>query len=287
MSSRFLEIPLATQRSKFPRPELPAESPSRGTESPPPEPTQAQRPPTPRLQAHSEPPLVPSPVIQAPHNPTPTLFQQPQTHPMPHVPHPQQPLQASVSQPAVPVPPQAPSHAASAASPIQPFAQQSMSQQQGLATPHLQQQHPPSQSQVHSQYAQHGLPTHIDPTQNQTPHAPQHIPSSSQPQQNANAHSTYFRQAEAPYFHTPTPPAGQVQDSPYGAFGPLGQQGQHQAQAQHLGGFGGGEYGYGDNQRVSPYLFSGDVDRLFHRAFTSPMLNSLVLVIGMFWVTMT
>ncbi|KAJ8457584.1 hypothetical protein ONZ45_g18257 [Pleurotus djamor] len=67
-----------------------------------------------------------------------------------------------------------------------------------------------------------------------------------------NSHSNNRKMLGAadPFFHTPTPPAPQPQESAYGAFGQLGQQMQHQAQAQasHLGGFG-GDYGYGDNQR--------------------------------------
>ena len=55
-----------------------------------------------------------------------------------------------------------------------------------------------------------------------------------------------------PYFHTPTPPvSAQTQESPYGTFGQLGNQLGHQAQGSHLGGFGGGDYGYGESQRVS------------------------------------
>ncbi|KAG6843950.1 hypothetical protein H0H87_011456 [Tephrocybe sp. NHM501043] len=69
-------------------------------------------------------------------------------------------------------------------------------------------------------------------------------------------HSNYFGGraeaaggAAAPYFHTPTPPATQGHDSPYGSFGQLGGQPQHQ-QASHLGGFGAQDYNnYGDNQR--------------------------------------
>jgi hypothetical protein len=71
-----------------------------------------------------------------------------------------------------------------------------------------------------------------------------------QPLQSAT-HSSYFRQADgassAPYFHTPTPPAAQAQDSPYGSFGQLGGQGQHQ-QASHLGGFAASDYAYSESR---------------------------------------
>ena len=43
---------------------------------------------------------------------------------------------------------------------------------------------------------------------------------------------------------------GGSQESPYGTFGQLGSQIGHQAQGSHLGGFGGGDYGYGESQRV-------------------------------------
>ncbi|KAG9311012.1 hypothetical protein JVU11DRAFT_8908 [Chiua virens] len=105
-----------------------------------------------------------------------------------------------------------------------------------------QQQAPLTQHQVPThQYTHHGLPTHLDAAQNPVQQS-QHTAQPSQAQASA-AHSAYFRQAEAPYFHTPTPPAGQAQD--YNIFGQIGQQ----HQASHLGGFANNDYGYGDNQR--------------------------------------
>ncbi|KAJ8468465.1 hypothetical protein ONZ51_g9633 [Trametes cubensis] len=73
--------------------------------------------------------------------------------------------------------------------------------------------------------------------------------------QNIGGPSSYFRQPEAPYFHAPTPPVGQTQDSPYGSFGQLGQQVQHQGQGSHLGNFSGAEYGYGESQRQQQQNF--------------------------------
>ncbi|KAJ7058270.1 hypothetical protein C8F01DRAFT_1060523 [Mycena amicta] len=124
--------------------------------------------------------------------------------------------------------------------PQQQYMQQHMAAG-GYVPPHLQLQQQQQQQQSHShQYSQHGLPTHIDPSQ-------------PNPQlQAASAHSNYFRNehapaaASSPYFHAPTPPAGQTQDTPYGAFGQLGGQGQHQ-QGGHISGFG-QDYGH-DNQR--------------------------------------
>ncbi|KAG6867624.1 hypothetical protein C0993_000397 [Termitomyces sp. T159_Od127] len=177
---------------------------------------------------------------------------QPQQSPAIQPPH---TLPSSVSQPS-----QLSAHVVPAtASPIQQFAQQSQQQtqhhqpqhqqQHSLASVHqqqlLQQQHAqqPQHTQPLNQYAQHGLPTHMDPSQQ-----PLHS------QQQNNSHSNYFggrgdaTAASGPYFHTPTPPAGQAQDSPYGSFGQLGAQPQHQ-QASHLGGFGQDYNTYGDNQR--------------------------------------
>ncbi|KAG5728224.1 CUE domain-containing protein [Termitomyces sp. T112] len=167
-------------------------------------------------------------------------------------------LPSSVSQPS-----QLPGHVAAAASPIQQFAQQQhqqaqqqaqhhqpqhQQQQHSLASVHQQQllqQHvqQPQHTQPLNQFTQHGLPTHMDPSQQ-----PLHS------QQQNNSHSNYFGgRGEAaatagPYFHTPTPPAGQAQDSPYGSFGQLGAQPQHQ-QASHLAGFGQDYNAYGENQR--------------------------------------
>jgi hypothetical protein len=174
-------------------------------------------------------------------------------------------IPTSVSQPIQSTQP--PSHVA-ATSPLQQFAQQ-----QALGNNNTHQQHQPQIAQLHQQqpqqlhqqphpqhlpqqvqqshatqhsYAQLGLPTHIDPSQ-QTQHpAPQQALQS-------GPHSNYFRQTETvsnpPYFHTPTPPAQQSQDSPYGSFGQLSGQGQHQPSSHH-GSFGGSDYGYSENQRV-------------------------------------
>ncbi|KAF7320801.1 CUE domain-containing protein [Mycena chlorophos] len=115
--------------------------------------------------------------------------------------------------------------------PQQQYMQQHMAG--GYVPPHLQLQQPQHQTHSH-QYSQHGLPTHIDPSQ-------------PNPQHQAASHSNYFRNehtpaASSPYFHAPTPPAGQPQDTPYGAFAQLGGQGQHQ-QGAHLSGFS-QEYGH-------------------------------------------
>ncbi|KIJ18208.1 hypothetical protein PAXINDRAFT_167463 [Paxillus involutus ATCC 200175] len=154
-------------------------------------------------------------------------------------PHPHPPLTSSISHPSIPTSVSQPVMTTSPA-----FSQQ---QQQAVIHPSPLSQHQPqaplTQHQVasHHQYSHLGLPTHLDAT---AQHSPQHAPQPSQPQATA-AHSAYFRQAEAPYFHTPTPPAGQAQD--YNVFGQIGQQ--HPSQASHLGGFGNNDYGYGDTQR--------------------------------------
>ncbi|KAF8172832.1 hypothetical protein K438DRAFT_175917 [Mycena galopus ATCC 62051] len=247
---------------------------------------QPQSPPTPPLQqqqapAHHEPPPASVPPTSA--SLSSALFQVlPQQQASPQVPSQQQQqhtLQSSVSQPVVSQAPKVTPLAEALAqpAPISPAIQQELSQltpqQQAYmqhipgyaAPPHLQQQqqlqqqhqqqqqqqqaqqqqqqqHLPQQSHAQHQYAQHGLPTHIDPSQQQS--TPQHQPAS---------HSSFFRSeptpaAASPYFHTPTPPAGQTQDTPYGAFGQLGAQGQHQ-QGAHLSGFSQQDYGHADNQR--------------------------------------
>ncbi|KAF5376032.1 hypothetical protein D9615_007767 [Tricholomella constricta] len=230
-------------------------------------------PPTPQTQAPAQqdlPPPPPPATAPASTSLGSAIFSQQQVHPQSSQAVPAQPSSALLSIPAsIPQPAQqAPAHATVAASPIQQFAQQQHQQAQQQQTQHQlaqhqaqhqaqqhtltsvhqqqlhQQQHgqqPQHTPQAHNQYAQHGLPTHIDPSQQ----------AQSQQQQSAT-HSNYFGRGEAaaaaPYFHTPTPPAGQAQDSPYGSFGQLGAQAQHQ-QGSHLGGFGAQEYGYGDNQR--------------------------------------
>ncbi|KAJ6463342.1 hypothetical protein C8R45DRAFT_1080321 [Mycena sanguinolenta] len=236
---------------------------------PAPEP-QPQSPPTPPVQApaHHEPPAASVPPTSA--SLSSALFQQglPQQASAQVPPQQQHTLPSSVSQPVVSQAPKVVPLAEALAqpTPISPAIQQELNQltpqqqaymQQhiagGYVQPQLQQQlqqqqqqqqqhqHLPHQSHTQHQYAQHGLPTHIDPSQQSTP---QHQP--------ASAHSSYFRNetasASSPYFHTPTPPAGQTQDTPYGAFGQLGAQGQHQ-QGGHLGGFGQQDYGHAENQR--------------------------------------
>jgi hypothetical protein len=134
---------------------------------------------------------------------------------------------------------------------------------------------------------QHGLPTHLDPAQNQLQHSP-HAPQAQQQLTNASAgHSSYFRQPEAPYFHTPTPPAGQ-QDSPYGTFGQIGQQMQHQSQGSH-GGFN-TDYGYNDNRNVScstvyKCKMTSSLITSFNRTFTTPTLVKPDLATVPRWAT--
>ncbi|KAG6808774.1 hypothetical protein H0H92_002954 [Tricholoma furcatifolium] len=181
-----------------------------------------------------------------------TIFsQQQQTQQQPSAIQTLHTLPSSVPQPSQ----QLPAHVSAAASPIQQFAQQSHQQAQQTQNHQAQQQQQHSLSSVHqqqllqqqpqqplNQYNQHALPTHMDPSQQQL-HS-----------QQQTSHSNYFGGrgdagvASAPYFHTPTPPSGQVQDSPYGSFGQLGGQPQHQ-QASHLGGFSQDYNNYGDNQR--------------------------------------
>ncbi|KAK7027596.1 CUE domain-containing protein [Favolaschia claudopus] len=136
--------------------------------------------------------------------------------------------------------------------------QQQQQHQQHLPQQQQQQQQSHSQQQQH-QYAQHGLPTHIDPSTHQQVQ---------QQQQATPSHSSYYSRgaASSPYFqgHTPTPPAQaqSQQETPYGAFGgQLAGQGQgqgghgHQHQHQHQqsahlsGGFGQQDYGHADGQR--------------------------------------
>ena len=195
-------------------------------------------------QVASPPAPIPAPASQ-------TLFQQtlPQTQTQPQVVSPpQHSLPSSLSQSAIPTQQSALPSTTPASASMSQFSQHSQSlPQQSLSNHQLPQSQSQTQlhSQQHHQYAQHGLPTHLDPAQSQAQHSPS--APATQPQ-NINAAPSYFRQPEAPYFHTPTPPAGQSQESPYGAFGQLGQQ--HQGQGSHLGGFSGNEYGYNDNQRV-------------------------------------
>ena len=157
-------------------------------------------------------------------------------------------IPTSVSQPALTTPSAAPQVSSQISGyPHQSQQQQPQSQppqQQQVSPPsHNNHQQPPHQSLQH-QYAQHGLPTHLDPaqTQHQSPVPQQQVPSS------------FYRQPEAqgPYFHAGagTPPTSQAQDSPYAAFGQLNQQG---GPVSQLGAFSGGaDYGYAETQqRVS------------------------------------
>ena len=162
-------------------------------------------------------------------------------------------LPTSVSQPALTTPSAAPQ----VSSQISGYPHQSQQQQQPqppqqqqVSPPsHNNHQQPPHQSLQH-QYAQHGLPTHLDPaqTQHQSPLPQQQVPTS------------FYRQPEAqgPYFQAGagTPPTSQAQDSPYAAFGQLNQQG---GAVSQLGAFGGGaDYGYADaQQRVSHSALHG------------------------------
>jgi hypothetical protein len=181
-----------------------------------------------------------------------------------------------------------------ATSPIPPFGHQA-----GLSTHQQQQQ----SQQTHQQYAQHGLPTHIDPTQSQgQQQQPQH-PSPQQQQQMSQAQqaqhaqqqaqqqgvASYFRQPEAPYFHPATPPAGQGPENSFGAFAQLGhgigQVQQHQGQQTHLGGFG-ADYGYGDGQRVRiSFDISSMVADFCYRDSTNRTVNISPMETGMFWAT--
>ncbi|KAI0668821.1 hypothetical protein C8Q78DRAFT_1193665 [Trametes maxima] len=191
----------------------------------------------PQQQAPQQPPA------QPPHLPPPVQTQQPS-------------LPTSLTQPALSTQTSLPSSTSTSA--ISPYTQQSQSISQQSLVSHQSQQ--PQAQSLHT-YGQHGLPTHLDQVQTQ----PQHSTPVSQPQQQqptpaqnlGGGPSSYFRQPEAPYFHAPTPPAGQNQDSPYGSFGQLNQQVQHQAQGSHLSNFGGADYGYGESQRNFYDSYSG------------------------------
>ncbi len=243
-------------------------APIRNSESVSQEPPQASQPAQlPALQVQtqaSEPaPAITSPPTQTPLGGAPGLFQQSipqQAHhqqisapaPIPPVSQPQHQsgLSSSLSQPALPAQVSVQPQSSASTSNISSYAHQGTAAPPSLPSHQLPQQQSQSQgllTQQHQQYVQHGIPTHLDqqPTQ-----PPQVAPAT---QQNAGGHSSYFRQQEAPYFHTPTPPvsASQTQDGPYGSFGQLSGQLGHQNQASHLGGFGGADYQYGgESQRV-------------------------------------
>ncbi|EKM52574.1 uncharacterized protein PHACADRAFT_176595 [Phanerochaete carnosa HHB-10118-sp] len=167
-------------------------------------------------------------------------------------------LQTSLSQPALPAQVSAQPQSSASASNISSYSHSIPAAPPSLPS----QQHPqqPAQSQgllsqQHQQYSQHGLASHLDQNHAaaQSPHA------APAPQQSLGGHSSYFRQQEPPYFHTATPPvsASQSQDGPYGSFGQLSGQLGHQNQSSHLGGFGGGDYPYGENQRNFYDSYSG------------------------------
>jgi len=240
----------------------PAHEPEQTELEPTPEPkrvtprTEVKQPteePVQPIQPAPAPPPVPAPVPQPPSvSPTKTqtqqspvtsaLFQQslPQQVQQPNQQVQPHPIPASISQPSI-----SQNTTPALSSPVVSFTPQS----QAVSQPSLVNHHQPQTSHIPQQslnssstpslYGQHELPSHLNPqTQVQpTPHAPQ-------PQPSAASYTSHFRQQEAPYFHTPTPPASS-QDSPYGAFGQLGQTLQHQSQPSHTG-FGGADYGYSD-----------------------------------------
>ena len=213
-------------------------------------------PPAPAPAPMSQPPSI-SPTKTHTQNPvTSTLFQQslPQQVQQPNQQVQSYPIPASISQPSI-----SSQNATPALSPpVVSFTPQSQAVSQPSLANHHQSQtsHIPQQSlnsnSTPSLYNQHELPSHLNPpTQGQpSPHAPQ-------PQPSVASYTSHFRQQEAPYFHTPTPPASS-QESPYGAFGQLGQTLQHQSQQPHAG-FA-TDYGY--NDRNVSRLPSGHSQRL-------------------------
>ncbi|KAL4063971.1 hypothetical protein V8B97DRAFT_1876359 [Scleroderma yunnanense] len=136
--------------------------------------------------------------------------------------------------------------------------------------------YPPHQVPTQHQFAHLGFPTHLSDTTVQQPSQTASQIQTQQPQQPASA--TYFRQADAPYFHAPTPPAGS-QEYAVGVFG--GQIGQQlPAQASHLAGFGSGDYGYEGQRGFYDYAqspaFSGGRNVLSHDDVKSlPTSNQL------------
>lgn len=136
--------------------------------------------------------------------------------------------------------------------------QQTSTQQQQPAQSHITQHQAPHlqpQSQHLPQQLQQNQPV---PSLNQ--HGLIHLDQTQQTQAQPTAHSTYFRGSEAsattPYFHAPTPPVAQTQDSSYGSFGQVASQASHQ-QPSHSNTFGNNDYTY--NDRVRPLK----VPRLF------------------------
>ena len=210
-----------------------------------PEPVQTVQPaPAPAPVPISQPLSIPPTKTQTQPNPvTSTSFQQslPQQVQQPNHQVQSHPIPASISQPSI-----SSQNTTPALSPptvsftpqSQAVSQPSLTNHHQSQTSHISPQQSLNNNSTPSLYNQHELPSHLNPqTQVQpSPHAPQ-------PQPSVASYSSHFRQQEAPYFHTPTPPASS-QESPYGAFGQLGQTLQHQSQPSHTG-FG-ADYGYND-----------------------------------------
>lgn len=226
---------------------------------PAPEPVQTIQPvPAPAPAPVSQPPSISPTKTQTQQNPaTSGLFQQslPQQVQQPNQQVQSHPIPASVSQPSI-----SQNTTPALSPPVVSFTPQSQAVSQPSLTNHHQSQTShisPQQSlnnnSTPSLYNQHELPSHLNPqTQVQpSPHAPQ-------PQPSVASYTSHFRQQEAPYFHTPTPPASS-QDSPYGAFGQLGQTLQHQSQPSHTG-FS-ADYGYND-RNVSKEVLTNTISEL-------------------------
>jgi hypothetical protein len=198
-------------------------------------------------------------MFQQQHGPSVSQSQQSQTLPSVQSSIPHHTLPTSISQPIASN--QTNVHTATPSSLHQFSQQQTSAQQQPTPThnvaqhqsqhqtPHLQHQsqhlpHLPQQLQqnqsVHS-LNQHAVLAHLDQAQQ------------TQTQQQPTTHATYFRGSEtsatSPYFHAPTPPVAQTQDSSYGSFGQLASQGQHQ-QPSHSNTFGNNDYSYNDRVRL-------------------------------------
>lgn len=236
------------------------------------------------VSAVVSPPTQTPPVAQSPFPPA--IPQQAQ-HPSQPPSQPQHSLPPSLSQSAIPVQASLQSPTPASASMSQFSHQSQASSQQTLSSHQLPQGQIQSHLHNQHQYVQHGLPTHLDPTQTQ-PQLSSAVPQASQQQ---SISPSYFRQPEAPYFHTPTPPAGQSQDTPYGSFGQLSQQVQHQAQASHLGAFSGNDYGYSENQRVCPLSSLSQINMnlivVRSRISTIRTLGQVPSATVAFWVVMT
>ncbi|KAF9784744.1 hypothetical protein BJ322DRAFT_1021427 [Thelephora terrestris] len=246
-----------TTEAKQAEPELTPEpkriNPVAETKPPAPEPTQiVQQNPAPASAPAQVP--VPAPIslpppispakTQTQQNPAAsTLFQQnlPQQVQQPNQQVQSHPIPASISQPSIssqiPTPALSPP-VVSFTPQSQAVSQPSLANHHQSQTSHVSPQQSLNNNPAPSLYNQHELPSHLNhQTQVQpSPHAPQ-------PQPSVASYTSHFRQQEAPYFHTPTPPASS-QESPYGAFGQLGQTLQHQSQPSHTG-FG-ADYGYND-----------------------------------------